>query len=124
MTRILGPHQATIYALLRIVAGLMFSLHGFQKVFGLWGFNVPFTPMSQLGLAGILEIVCGLGIALGIYASPLAFLASGEMAVAYFQAHLPDGPWPVTNGGEQAVFYCWFFLYVAAKGAGKWSLRA
>lgn len=123
MIRFLGPYQATIFALLRILAGLLFALHGFQKVFGLFGFSIPFNPLSQLGLAGLLEIVCGLGIALGLYASPLAFLASGEMAAAYFLAHLPRGPWPVVNGGEPAILYCWFFLYVAATGPGKWSLR-
>jgi len=69
------------------------------------------------------DLFCGLGIALGLWASPLAFLAAGEMAVAYFLAHLPRGPWPITNGGEPAILYCWFFLYVAATGPGKWSLR-
>ena len=78
---------------------------------------------SQLGLASIIEVVGGLSIAAGLFTSVWAFIASGEMAVAYFQAHLPRGFWPLLNGGEPAVLYCFIFLYVAAMGTGKWGLR-
>ena len=77
-----------------------------------------------MGLAGIIEVFGGAAIALGLLTSPVAFLTSGEMAVAYFQAHLPRGFWPVANGGELAVIFCFVFLYFAATGAGKWSLDA
>ncbi len=123
MTSLLGRYRATLYACLRIVAGFLFSLHGIQKLFGVFGREAPVNLASQMGVAGVVETVAGLGIALGLYASPLAFLASGQMAVAYFQQHLPQGPWPITNGGELAALYCWLFLYIAASGSGKWSLR-
>jgi len=120
----LGSHRATIYALLRIVAGVLFSFHGYQKLFGLFGASGPVPLLSQRGLAGIIEGLGGVCIALGFFTSPVAFLASGQMAVAYFQAHLPRGPVPIENGGELAVLYCWVFLFIAASGTGKWGLRA
>jgi putative oxidoreductase len=123
MVTFLAPFRPTLYACLRIVAGLLFSLHGIQKLFGVFGRPAPVDLASQMGLAGVIETVAGLSIALGFYASPLAFLASGQMAVAYFQQHLPQGPWPIMNGGELAALYCWLFLYIAANGSGKWSLR-
>jgi putative oxidoreductase len=78
---------------------------------------------SQLGIAAIVEVVGGLSIALGFFTSIWAFVASGQMAVAYFQAHLPRGVWPVQNGGEPAVLFCFIFLYIAAVGTGKWGIR-
>ena len=123
MITFLAPFRSTLYACLRIVAGLLFSLHGIQKLFGAFGRPAPVELFSLLGLAGVIETMAGLGIALGLYASPLAFLASGQMAVAYFLQHLPQGPWPLTNGGELALLYCWLFLYIAATGSGKWSVR-
>ena len=123
MERLLQPYKATIYVLLRVVAGLVFSLHGFQKMFGVLGRDEPVSLASQLGLASIIEVVGGLSIAAGLFTSVWAFIASGEMAVAYFQAHLPRGFWPLLNGGEPAVLYCFIFLYVAAMGTGKWGLR-
>lgn len=123
MEWLLGSHKTTIYALLRIVSGLLFSVHGFQKMFGVLGRAEPVDLLSQMGLAAIIEVVGGLSIALGFYTSAWAFLASGQMAVAYFQAHLPRGFWPVQNGGEPAVLFCFLFLYVAAVGTGKWGLR-
>ncbi|MCC7178020.1 MAG: DoxX family protein [Acidobacteria bacterium] len=123
MEWLLGSHKTSIYALLRIVSGLLFSVHGFQKMFGVLGRAEPVDLMSQMGLAAIIEVVGGLSIALGFYTSAWAFLASGQMAVAYFQAHLPRGFWPVQNGGEPAVLFCFLFLYIAAVGTGKWGLR-
>ena len=122
MDGILGRFAPHIYALLRIVAGLLFAQHGAQKLLGVLGGN-QVAIASQFGLAGIIELVGGLMIAVGVYASVLGFIASGEMAVAYFQNHAPRGFWPVQNGGELAVLYCFVFLYVAARGNGAWSLQ-
>ena len=122
MDGFLGRFAPQIYALLRIVAGLLFAQHGAQKLFGvLGGQQVSIT--SQLGLAAVIELVGGLMIAAGVFSSLAAFLASGEMAVAYFQAHAPRGLWPVQNGGELAALYCFIFLYIAARGNGVWSIQ-
>src|SRR5687767_10794791 len=121
MQRWLGRYASYIYALLRIVAGFLFSLHGVQKLFGALG-GQSVELMSQMGLAGVIELVGGVLIAIGLFTSPVAFIASGEMAVAYFQAHAPRGFWPIMNGGELAVLYCFVFLYFAAVGSGKWSV--
>lgn len=123
METLLGPHKTTFYALLRIVSGLLFSVHGFQKMFGVLGRAEPVDLTSQLGVAAIVEVVAGLSIALGFFTSIWAFIASGQMAVAYFQAHLPRGFWPVQNSGEPAVLFCFIFLYIAAIGTGKWGVR-
>jgi len=109
------------YALLRIVAGLMFAQHGAQKLFGVLG-GTSRDLLSPMGVAGIVEFAGGVSIALGIGTVPWAFLASGQMAVAYFQAHAPAGFWPVQNGGELAALYCFTFLYIAATGGGALSL--
>ncbi len=123
MLTFLTPLRPTLYAALRIVAGLLFAAHGFQKLFGAFGSPGAAPPFSLMWFAGLVETVAGLGIAIGFYASPLALLASGQMAVAYFRAHLPRGPWPIMNGGELALLYCFLFLYIAANGSGKWSVR-
>ena len=100
---------------------MLFACHGAQKLFGvLGGQQAPL--MSQFGLAGVIELVGGLMIAVGFFASLAAFVASGEMAVAYFQAHAPRGLWPIQNGGELAVLYCFLFLYIATRGNGVWSV--
>jgi len=122
MDKLLAPFRPHIYALLRIVAGFLFFQHGLPKLFGGFGRTAPVELMSQMGLAGIIEVVGGAMIALGLFTSPVAFLASGQMAVAYFQAHAPRGFWPITNGGELAALYCFVFLYFAAVGSGKWSI--
>jgi putative oxidoreductase len=124
MKPLLAAHHSTTYSLLRIVAGLLFSLHGFQKIFGVLGRDEPVALATQFGLAGIIELVAGLSIAAGFHTGLLALIASGEMAVAYFQVHAPRGIWPITNGGEPAVLYCFVFLYLASMGAGRWSVRA
>ena len=122
MDGILGRFAPQIYALLRMVSGLLFAFHGAQKLLGLFGGN-QVSITSQLGLAGVIELVGGLMIAAGVFASFVAFIASGEMAVAYFQAHAPRGLWPIQNGGELAVLYCVLFLYIAARGNGIWSVQ-
>jgi putative oxidoreductase len=111
------------YVLLRVAAGLAFAQHGAQKLFGLLG-GTAVSLVTQRGLAGIIEFVGGILIALGLFTSPLAFLASGEMAWAYFQAHAPQGRFPIQNGGELAVLYCFIFLYISAVGSGKLSIDA
>ena len=124
MEKVLTPFRPHIYALLRFAAGLLFFLHGLPKLFGGFGRPAPVELMSQMGLAGIIEVIGGAMIALGLFTSPVAFLASGQMAVAYFQAHAPRGFWPIANGGEAAVLFCFVFLYFAAAGSGKWSIDA
>src|SRR6186713_3170125 len=107
-----GPY---VYTLLRIVAGLLFACHGAQKLFGVLGGNrVPI--LSEFGLAGVIEFAGGLMIAAGMLTSLVAFICSGEMAVAYFKAHAPKSVFPIQNGGELAVLFCFLFLYIAARG--------
>ena len=115
MQRMLGRLAPYIYGALRIVAGILFAIHGAQKLFGLFG-GKQMPLMTQIGLAGVIELVCGLMIAIGILTSIAAFIASGEMASAYFIAHAPRGLNPVQNDGELAVIYCFLFLYIAARG--------
>lgn len=123
MEKILGGYAALLYAIMRIVVGLLFACHGAQKLFGVFGREA--VPLfSLMGLAGIIEFAGGLLVAVGFLASYAAFVASGEMAVAYFMAHFPKGFWPIENGGELAVFYCFVFLYMASRGAGAYSLDA
>jgi putative oxidoreductase len=128
MERFLGPWTAQLYVLLRIVAGLLFACHGAQKLFGVFG-GVGGPPgtmvplFSLTGLAGGIEFVGGLCIAVGLLTGYAAFIASGEMAVAYFTAHAPRSFWPIQNNGELAVLYCFLFLYMASRGSGVWSLE-
>ncbi|NEM97626.1 DoxX family protein [Pontibacter burrus] len=122
MDRFLGNYAPHFYALLRIVAGLLFAMHGTQKLFGWPGDGDTVELASLMGLAGIIELVGGLMIAFGVFASWAAFIASGEMAVAYFMAHAPQAMWPLQNQGELAALYCFLFLYIAARGAGIWSI--
>ena len=128
MHRLLGAYEGELFAILRIVAGLLFACHGAQKLFGVMGGvdgrGSPAALGSLFGLAGIIEFFGGLLIALGLLGSYAAFIASGEMAGAYFMAHLPRGFWPIQNGGELAVLYAFLFLYVAARGSGRWSLAS
>lgn len=122
MQTMLGRYFPFFYAALRIVSGLAFAQHGAQKLFGMLGAQQAVPVMSQFGMAGVIEFVGGILIALGLFTSPVALLASGEMAWAYFQAHAPRGFWPIQNGGELAVLYCFIFLYFAAVGSGKLSI--
>jgi putative oxidoreductase len=108
------------YALLRIVAGLLFLFHGLQKFGVLGGEMVPLASMR--GAAAIIETVGGALIMVGFATSPVAFLCSGEMAYAYFTAHQPRGTWPIQNGGELAALYAFIFLYVSTRGGGMLSI--
>jgi putative oxidoreductase len=116
-----GRYSEHFYAAARIVIGLLFACHGAQKLFGVLGGTRQLGDPEGL-VAGCIELVGGSLVAVGLAGSVAAFVASGEMAVAYFRAHAPIGFWPIQNGGEWAVLYCFFFLYVAAKGSGRFSL--
>lgn len=120
----LGKWEPQLRSLARIVIAFTFSLHGWQKFFGMFGglggMKPPLT--SMLGAAGVIETIGGALIILGLFTRPVAFLLSGEMAIGYFTAHAPRGLWPLTNGGELAVFYCFYFLWLSAAGPGPWSL--
>jgi len=122
MTSPLGRIEPLAYNLLRTVAGGGFILHGMQK-FGVLG-GTAVNLASLIGLAAIIEVVGGTLIALGLLTVPAAFIASGEMAYAYFFSHIPRGFWPVQNGGEPAILYCFIFLLVAARGPGGISVDA
>jgi putative oxidoreductase len=117
------------HALLRVVTGGLFMQHGVQKLFGLlvdpskpW--NGPPEMFSQMWFAGVLEAFGGFLIVIGLFTRPVAFLLAGEMAVAYFMAHAPRSFWPVLNGGEHTVLFCFVFFYLFATGAGPFSVDA
>jgi len=122
-----SQYAPVLLSVLRIVSGLIFLEHGTQKFL-----SFPAGQAAGSGLAfanpgafaGIVEIGCGLLIALGLFTRPAAFLASGTMAVAYWIAHFPRDFFPVNNMGDAAILYCFVFLYIAAAGAGPWSLDA
>lgn len=112
-----------LLSVMRIVVAFLFMQHGAQK---LLGFPAPASfevvLFSLIGLAGALELAGGLLLLLGVYTRVVAFVLSGEMAVAYFMAHAPSGFWPLLNHGELAALYCFVFLYLAAAGGGSWRL--
>jgi len=113
-------------SLLRIVIGFTFSLHAYQKLLGAFGgvggHGAAAHFLSLLWIAGLIETVGGALIFLGLYTRLTAFILCGEMAVAYFHQHAPRGFWPISNGGELAVLYCFIFLLLASAGAAPWSL--
>ncbi len=104
--------------LLRIAAGVIYVPHGCQKLFG----EEPPDFASLLGVAGLLELIGGSMIIVGLFTRPVAFILSGQMAVAYWTAHAPRGPWPIDNGGELAVLFCFIYLFLFACGGGRWSI--
>lgn len=127
MERFLGRYSIYVYAILRIVSGFVFMLHGTQKFFG-YPTNPPGRAAGALDTlttvgAGI-ELIGGFLIMIGLFASFAAFISSGMMAVAYFMAHQPEGAWPPTNGGDAEVLYCFVFLYIASRGSGVWSVES
>ena len=122
MEKWLGKYSSFFYALLRIVAGLLYACHGAQKLFGVLGGQKQTATLMIA--AGVIEFFGGILIAVGLLASYAAFIASGQMAVAYFMQHYPKAFWPINNGGELAVLYCFLFLYIASVGAGIASIDA
>lgn len=123
MMQWLGRFEQPAYSALRMVAGVLFSVHGMQKILG-WFTSKPAPAFaSQLWIGGLIELCAGLLIAVGLFTRGAAFLASGTMAVAYIQFHwklqLADSQWlPIVNHGELAVIYCFLFLFIAARGPG------
>lgn len=116
------------YFLLRVVSGFMLLQAGGLILFGWYGGMPgqasPPPLLSQTGIGGILEFFGGIAIILGLFTRPVAFILSGMMAVAYWQFHAPQGGWPLQNQGMPAVLLCFIFLFIAAQGAGCWSLDA
>jgi putative oxidoreductase len=118
-----APH---LLSLLRIVAAFSFMTHGTQKLFA-WPVLEPRNTvdlMSRAGVAGVLEVFGGLLMLVGLFSRPVAFVLSGEMAFAYFLSHAPRAFFPVLNGGEPALLFCFIWLYIAAAGPGPWSVDA
>ena len=121
MDRWLAGYSERIYAVMRVVIGILFACHGAQKLFGVLGGQSQLANPILLA-AGIMEFVGGGLVALGLWASYAAFVASGEMAVAYMAVHARGGFWPVINRGELALLYCFVFLYMASRGSGPFSV--
>lgn len=115
-----------LQSVLRIVAAFSFVTHGTQKLFAVpvVGPREPVDLVSLAGLAGVLETFGGLLLLVGLFTGPVALLLSGEMAVAYFLRHAPQGFWPILNRGEVATLFCFIWLYLAVAGPGPWSLDA
>jgi len=121
----LGQFQDQIHGVFRMVAGYAFMLHGAQKILGILGADRPVDYASRIGLAGMIELGGGALIMVGLFTSVAAFIASGQMAVAYFTAHVGTTGGlltPITNRGEAAVLYCFIFLFLASAGSGAFSL--
>lgn len=111
-------------AALRIVSGLLFLAHGVVKVFGFPAGAEPGQQelLSLFGVGGLIELVTGLLLILGLFTRPAAFIASGQMAVAYWMFHFPSSPYPAVNGGDAAILFCFIFLYIFTAGPGAWSI--
>jgi putative oxidoreductase len=122
----LSRWQPQLHALLRIVTGLLFLEHGTAKLFGFPVFpdGMPHPLPTMILASAIIELACGLLVAVGLFTRLAAFIAAGEMAVAYFMVHFPKSFWPIVNMGEPAILYCFIFLFLAAAGAGAWSIDA
>lgn len=123
----LTPWAPRVLSIVRIMAGLIFMAHGAQKLLGFPAAASPdmSPPMFSMGWnAGVIELVAGALIAIGLITRPAAFIASGTMAFAYFLAHAPQNFFPVNNGGDAAILYCFLFLYFVFAGPGPWSIDA
>ena len=119
------PSYASMaHGLLRIVSGLLFLFHGTVKIFGFPPGAQPgqVPPLTLMGVGGAIELVAGTLIMIGLFTRPAAFLAAGEMAVAYWMFHAPQNLYPVINQGDPAILYCFIFLFIAAAGPGAWSV--
>jgi putative oxidoreductase len=126
MTETMAAWAPRVLSVLRIVTGLMIIQHGMAKLLG-WPVVAAFAQLklvSLLGLAGTLELVGGALLILGLFTQPVAFILSGEMAVAYFMVHAPRGFFPLVNGGSLAIIYCFACLYLSTAGGGPWSVDA
>jgi putative oxidoreductase len=119
--KFLSRFEAFAYPALRIVSGFTYSCHGAKKLFGVFGGHSQLHNPLMLA-AGIIEFGCGILILLGLFTRYAAFVATGEMAVAYLTSHAPRGLFPIVNRGELALIYCFLFLFIACRGAGKWGI--
>ncbi|MBI4420922.1 MAG: DoxX family protein [Gemmatimonadetes bacterium] len=124
MTTDLARFQSLMHNVLRVMAGFLWAPHGAQKLLGLLTQSDPADFLTRAWFAGVIEFFGGTLIVLGLFVRPVAFLAAGEMAVAYFISHAPNEFWPIRNRGELAVLYCFLWLYFVAAGAGSFSLDA
>jgi Predicted membrane protein len=121
----LTPYQPQLLSLFRIMSGLLVLQHGTTKILGFPASDMSGIPLGSLGgIAGLIELVFGLLLVIGLFSRLSAFILSGMTAAAYFIAHLPQGFFPLLNGGELAALYCFGFLYLAAAGPGPWSVDA
>jgi putative oxidoreductase len=120
----LNPHAPAVLSIFRIIFGLLFLCHGAAALFGVLG--GPKVPVGTWPYwwAGLLELVCGILIAVGFLTRPAAFIASGMMAFAFFTEHLPNGFWPIQNGGEMSVMYCFAFLLLVFTGPGSFAVES
>ena len=118
----LSRWQPQLLAVLRIVAALLFLEHGLMKLFHFPAPQMPGPLPTLLVVAAVIELVAGVLITLGLFTRLAAFVASGEMAVAYFMSHFPKSFWPGINMGDAAILFCFVFLYIAAAGPGAWSI--
>jgi putative oxidoreductase len=113
-----------VRSIVRVVVALMFLEHGLSRLLG-WPSAIPTPPMlTMYWFAGMIELCGAILVLLGLFTRPAAFIMSGEMAFAYFISHAPRGFFPILNGGDGAILYCFIFLYLAFAGAGPWSLDA
>ena len=119
---IFSPWRPQLLSVLRIVTALLFLEHGTMKLLSFPPSEFSPPLFSLFGLAGVLELVGGVLLIVGFLTRPVAFILAGQMAVAYFMAHAPQSFFPILNGGESAILFCFVFLYVAGAGAGPWSL--
>jgi putative oxidoreductase len=120
----LNPQAPAALSVFRIVVGLLFFLHGTSKLFGWPG--GPQVPVATWPFwwAGVIELVAGALVTVGFFTRPAAFIAAGHMAVAYFWQHLPGGFWPINNGGESAVLFCFAFLLLVFSGPGPYAIES
>jgi putative oxidoreductase len=124
MNSLMSKYSTYSYALLRIVAGFLFLWHGSQKLFAFPVGMPPGAPSFIMYGAGPIELICGILVMIGLFTQFAAFLASGEMAFAYWMAHGTKALLPLQNHGELAVIYCFVFLFIASYGSGIWSVDA
>lgn len=121
--KFLDSFQEPIYALFRIISGFLFIWHGTQKFFN-FPIEYPYGPLNPMSVAaGGIELVAGTLIMIGFFTRPAAFIASGMMAVGYWMVHGLQNIFPIANGGELAIMFCFGFLYIAARGSGMWSIN-
>ncbi|MCX4187437.1 DoxX family protein [Methylophaga sp. OBS4] len=123
MENFLASWQPRVLSIVRIISAFLFMQHGGMKIFGFPAEpHQPFELFSLIGAAGVLELVGGFLLLIGLFTRPVAFILSGQMAFAYFIAHAPKAFWPLNNGGELAIMFCFVFLYFVFAGGGSWSV--